>query len=94
MIAPLLPTNVQSNANYAVGAKRVDLEPTTRPTGSKPASVTRRNSFTERSLVNKPFFPPAVLILLNRSRAWTGKPSSDPGTYGADNCYLLSEETL
>ena len=50
--------------------------PTTRPTGSNPASVTSRNSLTLRSEVYRP-----SRFCSRRSRPDSGIPSRDPGSY-------------
>ncbi len=50
-------------------------EPTTRPSGSKPASLTSRNSATDRSDVNRP-----RLFCSRRARPAAGTPSIDVGS--------------
>src|SRR5450432_3767202 len=54
------------------------LEPITSPSGSKPASLTSRNSLIERSLVKNFFWR----ISTSRSRAWIGR-SAAGATSGA-----------
>src|SRR5271165_3641191 len=67
------------------------LEPTTMPTGSKPASLTSRNSLTVRSLVNIGRVPPCPVIWPRRSRACCGRSG-----YGLLIAYLpgLSDFSL
>src|SRR5579863_9987850 len=57
------------------------LEPTTRPTGSKPACSTYRYSFTERSDVNSP-----RAFILRRSLACSARPSVLVGSYVDIKC--------
>src|ERR1700735_4051367 len=52
------------------------LEPTTRPTGSKPAFSTHRYSFTDRSEVNSP-----RAFMRRRSLACSARPSVLVGSY-------------
>src|SRR5258708_30288266 len=51
------------------------LDPTTSPTGSKPAALTSKNSLMDRSLVKSPALPGAPFICCKRSRACCGSPS-------------------
>src|SRR5579859_115679 len=57
------------------------LDPTTRPTGSKPAFSTHRYSFTERSEVNSP-----RAFILRRSLACSASPSVLVGSYADIDC--------
>src|ERR1700694_4943838 len=57
------------------------LEPTTRPTGSKPAFSTHRYSLTERSEVNSP-----RAFIARRSLACSARPSVLVGSYVAIRC--------
>src|ERR1700693_1638502 len=59
------------------------LEPTTRPTGSKPAFSTHRYSFTERSDVNSP-----RAFIWRRSLACSASPSVLVGSYVDIRCSL------
>src|SRR5580698_10261419 len=59
------------------------LEPTTRPTGSKPAFSTHRYSLTERSDVNSPH-----AFICSRSLACSARPSVLVGSY-VDMAVLL-----
>src|SRR6185312_2870309 len=52
------------------------------PTGSKPASRTSTNSFTDRSLVNSL----RSRISARRSRAWTGRSFGNSGIVGRLVC--------
>src|SRR5258707_15724513 len=54
----------------------------TNPSGSNPASLTRRNSLAERSLVNSGFLPAPPRISVRRCLAADGRPSCEPWTYG------------
>src|SRR5712691_10318083 len=51
------------------------LDPTTSPTGSKPAALTSKNSLMDRSLVKSPALPGAPFNCCRRSRACCGSPS-------------------